>query len=392
MNILEECVAALANPNMRAFMRVIRAGESSQGDEAYRMIVGGGFFDSFDDHPRRLVHIKSLGVDSTAAGAYQFLSRTWDGCVKALSLPDFSPPIQDIAAVYLVRGRGALTDVLAGNLEVAIAKCAREWASLPGSPYGQPTRSMAQAKATYEQYGGAYAPAAPPAQAESQTNATSASAPQEKTMLPGLIGVLAGTLIDAFAPLAREKITREIGRHTDNAAVSDQVATAVIEAVKTATGKADPIEAVAAAQQDPAVMQLAETSALDTLDRIAPLLDKMHQWDKDAWTAEESSRAAAAARIKGDPHAEAIDLYLTRSIVRMGFGVLCGTAALMALLAYFEVNESLLIGLGTLFTTGATTLYNKLGTRFDHAYGSSRTSGAKDVTIAELSRRPKEKT
>jgi hypothetical protein len=69
-------------------------------------------------------------------------------------LPDFSPPMQDLAAVYLINRRKALEDVEAGRIEQAIEKCNREWASLPGSPYGQPTRTLAQALATFKEYGG----------------------------------------------------------------------------------------------------------------------------------------------------------------------------------------------------------------------------------------------
>ena len=36
---------ALGHPNVAAFLRVIRAGESSQTDDAYRMMFGGGLFD-----------------------------------------------------------------------------------------------------------------------------------------------------------------------------------------------------------------------------------------------------------------------------------------------------------------------------------------------------------
>lgn len=153
--------AALANRNVQAFLRVIREGETSQTEDAYRTIVGGARFDSFADHPRQRVYIASLKVHSTAAGAYQFLSRTWDECAKALSLPDFSPASQDLAAVFLIRRRGALDDVIAGRLEDAIHKCRLEWASLPGSPYGQPTKTMARARAVYERFGGTYAATSP---------------------------------------------------------------------------------------------------------------------------------------------------------------------------------------------------------------------------------------
>lgn len=142
------------HPNLSAFLRVIREGETSQDDRAYRMIFGGELFDSFADHPRKLV--KKSGYSSTAAGAYQFLSRTWDECQKALKLPDFSPESQDKAAVFLIKRRKALDDVIAGRFENAVGKCGLEWASLPGSPYGQPTKSMDRARQVYEKYGGKY--------------------------------------------------------------------------------------------------------------------------------------------------------------------------------------------------------------------------------------------
>jgi muramidase (phage lysozyme) len=164
------------NQNLSAFLRVIREGETSQTDDAYRTIVGGEKFDSFADHPRKRVFIKSLNVWSTAAGAYQFLSRTWDECKAALGLPDFSPDSQDKAAVFLIRRRKALDDVIAGRFEDAIWKCRLEWASLPGSPYGQPTKTMARARAVYERFGGRYAatPAAAPTPAPTAPPAPSA--------------------------------------------------------------------------------------------------------------------------------------------------------------------------------------------------------------------------
>jgi muramidase (phage lysozyme) len=144
----------LDNPNMAAFLRVIRAGETSQNESAYHTLVGDTWFESLDKHPRTMVWLPNLRVNSSAAGAYQFLGRTWDECVEALALPDFGKSSQDVAAVFLIRRRGALDDVLAGHFEAAIRKCAKEWASLPGSPYGQPVMTITKAKAVYAQYGG----------------------------------------------------------------------------------------------------------------------------------------------------------------------------------------------------------------------------------------------
>ncbi len=142
--------------NLRAFLALIRYCEGTGGPDGYRTLFGGGLFDSFADHPRRLVQ-RELGgkrITSSAAGAYQFLAHTWDECARALNLPDFSPASQDAAAVYLIERRGALGDVEAGRLDAAIAKCAREWASLPGSPYGQPTKTIEECRRVYVAAGG----------------------------------------------------------------------------------------------------------------------------------------------------------------------------------------------------------------------------------------------
>lgn len=143
---------ALVDGNVKAFLAVIRAGEGTSDEDGYRRMFTGPLFDSFADHPRQL-H-KSGNLSSTAAGAYQFLAKTWDGLVSQYHFADFSPHNQDLGAVALIKGRGALADVIAGDIETAIRKCALEWASLPGSPYGQPTRTPAQALETYRLAGG----------------------------------------------------------------------------------------------------------------------------------------------------------------------------------------------------------------------------------------------
>jgi muramidase (phage lysozyme) len=144
--------AALGHPNVQAFLRVIRTGEGTADDGGYRRLFGGGTFSSFDDHPRQVV--KKGGYVSTAAGAYQFLASTWDETKKQMGLPDFSPRSQDLGALGRVAARGALADVLAGRFDSAVRKCAWEWASLPGSPYGQPVISWERARAIFANAGG----------------------------------------------------------------------------------------------------------------------------------------------------------------------------------------------------------------------------------------------
>ena len=103
------CADALASSgNLRAFLAVIRAGEGTADADGYRRHYGGSHFDSYADHPRKV--ITAGRWTSSAAGAYQFLSRTWDECAKALALPDFSPASQDLAAVFLIRMVGKNLD------------------------------------------------------------------------------------------------------------------------------------------------------------------------------------------------------------------------------------------------------------------------------------------
>lgn len=146
----------LSNANLQAFLRMIRYAEGTASANGYRTLFGGGLFEGYDDHPRMPVTARLGGkrITSTAAGAYQFLARTWDEIKRAAGVSDFSPASQDRAAAALIRRRGALADVYAGRFSEAVRKCAREWASLPGSPYGQPVKTMAQVTAAYQGAGG----------------------------------------------------------------------------------------------------------------------------------------------------------------------------------------------------------------------------------------------
>jgi muramidase (phage lysozyme) len=110
-------------------------------------------FSSFDDHPR--LRVCAGSYCSTAAGRYQILSKTWNA-IRG-NLPDFTPASQDQAALKLIRGRG-VTNIDSINtraeLEAAIKKLNREWASLPGSPYGQPRKSMTQLWTEFQRLSG----------------------------------------------------------------------------------------------------------------------------------------------------------------------------------------------------------------------------------------------
>ena len=88
---------------------MIRHGEGTSDGLGYSRMFGGAQFDSFTDHPRTAQTYKmgktGKTLTSTAAGAYQFPSRTWDGLVKQYGFTDFTPESQDLGAIALIRTR-----------------------------------------------------------------------------------------------------------------------------------------------------------------------------------------------------------------------------------------------------------------------------------------------
>lgn len=144
--------ADVANRNVQAMLRVIRRGEGTADEAGFRRIFGGQMFSSYADHPR--IVVSKNGYTSSAAGAFQFLASTWDETARIMGLQDFTPQSQTWGAVGRIAARGALEDVKAGRFDVAVKKIAREWASMPGSPYGQPVISLSTARAVFASAGG----------------------------------------------------------------------------------------------------------------------------------------------------------------------------------------------------------------------------------------------
>jgi muramidase (phage lysozyme) len=284
---------ALKHPNVRAFLAVIRAGEGTADQDGYRRHFGGALFDSFADHPRKAI-TAGLGKNkytSTAAGAYQFLSRTWDECQAALSLPDFSPASQDLAAVFLIDRRKALQDVIDGRIEDAIRKCAREWASLPTSPYGQPVKTMEQALATYAKAGGVLRPNAPvetriptPVPNLSTNVPIFASKEQPVAVPPALIPIAIDALLNVVPALGRI--------FSSGSAVAErnlEAATVIVNTAKQAIGAKNEQELVEMVNSDPQAAQAVKQALEQDWFQITDLLIK-------AGKADEESRAAAQDR------------------------------------------------------------------------------------------------
>lgn len=140
--------AQAGGTNVLAFLDMLAWSEGTDNgrqptmDSGYDVLVGGGLFRGYSDHPRRLVDLPKLGIKSTAAGRYQILSRYYDHYKIQLKLPDFSPASQDRIALQLIRECKALDDIKAGRIEQATHKCRSRWASLPGAGYGQHEQKM----------------------------------------------------------------------------------------------------------------------------------------------------------------------------------------------------------------------------------------------------------
>jgi muramidase (phage lysozyme) len=148
----------LQQPQIRSLLDTIRYAEGTPGEAGYRTQFTGVQFDPNKKgwaHPRQ-VKGSSSGYRSDAAGAYQFLSPTWDGVQKELGLSDFSPRNQDIAALRLIERRGALDPFLKGaKFGEIMNRLSPEWASLPTnegkSYYGQPVKKLGDLYNYYEQ-------------------------------------------------------------------------------------------------------------------------------------------------------------------------------------------------------------------------------------------------
>jgi tape measure domain-containing protein len=135
------------DPAIQAMLDTIATAEGAN----YNTLFGGGTFESFAAHPNQRITRKMGGknITSTAAGRYQFLSRTWRGIQEQTGLKDFSPESQDLGAILLMRQRGMIGPIQRGEIATALTKGNREWASLPGSPYGQPTKKAEDLMETY---------------------------------------------------------------------------------------------------------------------------------------------------------------------------------------------------------------------------------------------------
>ncbi len=156
------------NVNRKAFRATIAFSEGTSThkltkNDGYDVIVTGldmklEVFTDYSAHPfangRPAKVFNKKGGKSTASGRYQHLYRWWKPYAIQLKLTDFSPASQDAVAMQQIKEQGALEDIDAGRIEMAIHKCRNIWASFPGAGYGQPEHSLERLLKVFVDAGG----------------------------------------------------------------------------------------------------------------------------------------------------------------------------------------------------------------------------------------------
>ncbi|WP_421497721.1 peptidoglycan DD-metalloendopeptidase family protein [Flavobacterium columnare] len=164
-----ECEARI-----RAFMRMLRVGEGTEGEKGYTTQYSETQFSDTSKHPENVITAGSYS--SSAAGAYQIMRYTWwwlkgekltkdnkkanvyeesHDYIKKYSIPDFSAESQDKLCIIILKHKriGSLDLITKNKIKEALEKYGSyEWASLPPGRYGQPTQTMEEALKKYDEY------------------------------------------------------------------------------------------------------------------------------------------------------------------------------------------------------------------------------------------------
>ncbi len=256
---------ALADSNVRAFLRVIREGESSQLASAYRMRYGGhgkapAYFDDLSQHPR-ILEPTADGRKSSAAGAYQATWTTWNEEQLKYHWPDFSQQSQDEFAVARLVYRHALDAVVAGHFEQACRLCSSEWTSLPGG--AEENAATKRARETYVKWGGRFKSSAPEEPIVEYNEATSTSPvpevifPKETPMAPALI-----PLLQLFLPLIPQ-LGQMFGSGSEVSNRNIAAGTIIAEKIVEATKSVNLQDAYEKVQTDTQALQAAKVAVAE---------------------------------------------------------------------------------------------------------------------------------
>lgn len=250
----------------------------------------------------------------------------------------------------------------------------------------------------YDVHGALFEPALPTAgpATGSVTAPEAGRAPPSATTTKGkgmpIIPILASllpTILQLFQPKAQQAVAKVTGQTPDAAglfvqSLFDKLGQIVGIPVK---DDASAIQAVAAltAKPDPAVIEQLEEHAFDYLDKLAPILDKLAEYDKVAWTASEASMAAAGERaakmaegpLRTNP-AFILSMLIIAMVAGVVFSVLWKDVVAPGAVPFSSDMQAFVIG--AIVGAAMTAVLN-------FSFGTTRQSGAKDVLIAEMAKR-----
>lgn len=132
-----------AEARVRAFMRMLRRGEGTQGEIGYKKQCGGNTFSDMSNHPQKIIH--SGNYYSSAAGAYQIMGYTYywlngekldsnnkkagvyekeHDYIKKYNIKDFEPESQDKLCLIIFKHKraGSLNLIIKNDIKKALEK------------------------------------------------------------------------------------------------------------------------------------------------------------------------------------------------------------------------------------------------------------------------------
>ena len=198
--------------------------------------------------------------------------------------------------------------------------------------------------------------------------------------MPPILIPLAGALIEAFKPLAAEKIQTVMNKYGAEADTGERITTAAIDAAKAVAGVTDPIAAVATVRADPEKLAQVEEVVLAKVDELLPLIDRLAAIDARAVQGADASADAAALRVQDDRWD------MTKALVYSGFALI---GLLVVLVAAVVMIQLLMPGVGAITSevwaqvAGLIGFAAGVGTSIvAYRFGGRRPAGAQDVIAA----------
>lgn len=187
---------------------------------------------------------------------------------------------------------------------------------------------------------------------------------------------LVSMLVSVFAPKVRAQADKVLG--TD---VGKPLVDTLLSMTQQLTGKADPLEAVAVARQNPEIVAKMEQATENWFAQVAPALERVAAIDRQDLQAADASRDSAAGRQDAADVRKRIDgkIWWAYAVA----AVILAAIALTELVVRDEVDGQIVGALILAFGF----LGGKIGDMVSYAFGSTAGSQAKDVVIGEAMRR-----